>query len=114
MYKCGKPASQDFNILQVWHYPPHRIYTNYKCGTVCLTGYTRITSVALSASQDIHTKRGSKYIFFSLNRQNIKPCTTNENYHFVFCYGILDKRHIFPASDYMDDKAVGMGVDLSV
>ena len=67
MYKCGKPASQDFNILQVWHYPPHRIYTNYKCGTVRLTGYTQITSVALSASQDIHTKRGSKYIFFSLN-----------------------------------------------
>ena len=33
---------------------PHRILAYYKCGTVRLTGYTQITSVALSASQDIH------------------------------------------------------------
>ena len=33
---------------------PHRILAYYKCGTVRLTGYTPITSVALSASQDIH------------------------------------------------------------
>ena len=25
---------------------PHRIYTNYKCDTECLTGYIKITSVA--------------------------------------------------------------------
>ena len=34
MYKCGKPASQDFNILQVWHYPPHRIYAQKEAQSI--------------------------------------------------------------------------------
>ena len=33
---------------------PHKIYTNYKCGKTCLTGYTQNTSDAEPASQDIH------------------------------------------------------------
>ena len=48
-------ASQDIHKLQVWHCLPHRIYTNYKWGTVRLTFW--------------HTKSCSKYIFYSLNWQ---------------------------------------------
>ena len=48
----------------------------------------------------IYTQNEAQSISFSaLIDKNLKPCTTTENYHFVFC--ILDKRHIFPASDYM-------------
>ena len=45
---------QNAKKIQVWHYMPHKIYTNYKCGKTCLTGYTQNTSDAEPASQDIY------------------------------------------------------------
>ena len=64
--------------LQVWPNKPHRMNINNKCGTQCLTGYTQITSVALSASQDKNYKCDTRCLTGYTNYKCGTTCLTRK------------------------------------